>query len=338
MNMKAIGYFESLPISDPAALKDIEVPTPAPQPRDLLVRVGAVSVNPVDTKVRMRRAPKDNQAEILGWDAVGVVEAVGAGVLNFAVGDRVYYAGAINRPGTNSELHVVDERIAALAPRSLDDAQAAALPLTSITAYELLFDRLEIVRGGGAGKTLLVIGGAGGVGSILIQLARQLTHLRVIATASRPETRQWCLELGAHAVIDHSRPIAEELKAGGFGEIDYVAALTQTEQHYDQIIDSLKPQGKLAVIDDMDKLDIMKLKTKSISLHWELMFTRSLFQTPDMAEQGRLLAEIADLVDTGRIRTTANNNVGRINAANLRRAHALIESGKAQGKVVLAGF
>jgi zinc-binding alcohol dehydrogenase family protein len=336
--MKAIGYFESLPASDPAALKDIELATPALQPRDLLVRVGAVSVNPVDTKVRMYRVPKDNQAEILGWDAVGVVEAVGAVVSNFAVGDRVYYAGAINRPGTNSELHVVDERIVALAPRSLDDSQAAALPLTSITAYELLFDRLEIAKGGGAGKTLLIIGGAGGVGSILIQLARQLTHLHIIATASRSETRQWCLELGAHTVIDHGRPIAEELKTAGFGEVDYVAALTHTAQHYDQIVDSLKPQSKLAVIDDMDRLDIMKLKTKSISLHWELMFTRSLFQTPDMAEQGRLLAEIADLVDTGRIRTTASANFGRINAENLRRGHALIESGKAQGKIVLAGF
>lgn len=336
--MKAIGYFESLPVSDSAALQDIELTTPDLQPRDLLVRIGAVSVNPVDTKVRVSREPKENQAEILGWDAVGVVEAVGEAVSSFVVGDRVYYAGAINRPGTNSELHAVDERIAALAPRSLNDSQAAALPLTGITAYELLFDRLEVAKDGGAGKTLLIIGGAGGVGSILIQLARQLTHLRVIATASRQETRQWCFDLGAHAVIDHSRPIAEELKTGGFGEVDYVAALTQTEQHYDQIVDSLQPQGKLAVIDGMDKLDIMKLKTKSISLHWEFMFTRSLFQTSDMAEQGRLLKEIAELVDAGRIRTTANANFGRINAANLRRAHALIESGKAQGKVVLAGF
>jgi zinc-binding alcohol dehydrogenase family protein len=338
MNMKAIGYFESLPISDPAALTDIELPPPALQARDLLVRVNAISVNPVDTKVRLHRVPKANQAEVLGWDAVGVVEAIGEAVSHFAVGDRVYYAGAINRPGANSELHAVDERIVALAPRSLDDSQAAALPLTGITAYELLFDRLEIAKGGGAGKTLLIIGGAGGVGSMLIQLARQLTHLRVIATASREETRQWCLDLGAHAVIDHSRSIAEELKTGGFGEVDYVAALTQTAQHYDHIIDSLKPQGKLAVIDDMDKLDIMKLKTKSISLHWELMYTRSLFQTPDMAEQGRLLTEIADLADAGRIRTTANANFGRINAANLRRAHTLIESGKAQGKLVLARF
>jgi zinc-binding alcohol dehydrogenase family protein len=336
--MKAIGYYESLPIGDAASLKDIELAMPSLQPHDLLVRVGAISVNPVDTKVRLHRAPKDNQPEILGWDAVGVVEATGAAVSNFTKGDRVYYAGAITRPGTNSELHAVDERIVAMAPTSLDDSQAAALPLTAITAYELLFDRLGATKGGNAGKTLLVIGGAGGVGSILIQLARQLTHLRIIATASRQETRQWCLDLGAHAVIDHSRPIAEELKSGGFGEVDYVAALTQTPQHYDQIVESLKPQGKLAVIDDMDKLDIMKLKTKSISLHWELMFTRSMFQTPDMAEQGRLLAEVAELVDSGRVRTTASSNFGRINAENLRRAHAHIESGQARGKIVLAGF
>jgi zinc-binding alcohol dehydrogenase family protein len=336
--MKAIGYYESLPIGDVTSLQDIELAIPALQPHDLLVRVEAISVNPVDTKVRAHRAPKANQSEILGWDAVGVVEAIGSAVSNFAHGDRVYYAGAINRPGTNSEFHAVDERIVAMAPTSLDDSQAAALPLTAITAYELLFDRLGIIKGGDAGKTLLVIGGAGGVGSILIQLARQLTHLCVIATASRPETRQWCLDLGAHAVIDHSRPIAVELKSGGFGEMDYVAALTQTPQHYDQIVESLKPQGKLAVIDDMDNLDVMKLKTKSISLHWEFMFTRSMFQTSDIAEQGRLLAEIAELVDTGRIRTTVSSNFGRINAENLRRAHAYIESGQARGKVVLAGF
>jgi len=336
--MKAIGYYASLPISDPAALQDIVLAVPTLQPHDLLVRVHAISVNPVDTKVRRHRAPKANQPEILGWDAVGVIEAVGTAVSNFGQGDRVYYAGAINRPGANSELHAVDERIVAKAPTSLDDSQAAALPLTSITAYELLFDRLGVTKGGGAGNTLLIIGGAGGVGSILIQLARQLTHLRVIATASRQETRQWCLELGAHAVIDHSRPIAEELKAGGFGEVDYVAALTQTPLHFDQIVESLKPQGKLGVIDDMNELDVVKLKSKSIALHWEFMFTRSMFQTPDMAEQGRLLAEIAELVDTGRIRTTANANFGRINADNLRRAHALVESGKSRGKVVLAGF
>ncbi|BEP45014.1 zinc-binding alcohol dehydrogenase family protein [Variovorax sp. V15] len=336
--MKAIGYYQSLPIENPESLQDIELPAPVPVARDLLVRVKAVSVNPVDTKVRKNAAPEAGQAKVLGWDAVGTVEAVGAGVKNFKVGDRVYYSGSIIRPGTNAELHAVDERIAALAPKSLDDAQAAALPLTTITAYELLFDRLRVPKSGGEGQTLLVTGGAGGVGSILIQLARQLTKLRVVATASRAETRAWCLELGAHAVIDHSKPLAAELKAAGIGEVDMVASLTQTDQHYAQIIESLKPQGQLAVIDDMKVLDAMPLKTKCISLHWEMMFARSRFETPDIAEQGALLAEVAALVDAGRIRTTANASFGTINAANLRRAHALIESGKAQGKVVLAGF
>lgn len=335
--MKAVGYRNNLPISDPRSLEDVELPAPVCGPRDLLVRVGAISVNPVDTKVRRSRRPAEGQVEVLGWDAVGVVEAIGSDVTLFTPGERVYYAGAINRPGSNSELHVVDERIVARAPRSLDDAAAAALPLTAITAYELLFDRLRIPRDGGAGQTLLVVGGAGGVGSILIQLARQLTRLRIVATASRPETRRWCLDLGAHAVIDHRQPLSAGLKATGIDGVDFVAALTHTGEHYAQIIESLKPQGALAVIDD-DPLDVMQLKPKSISLHWELMFTRSMFETPDMGEQGRLLAEVAALVDAGRIRSTANHHLGTINAANLRRAHELVESGKAQGKVVLAGF
>ncbi|WP_028915528.1 MULTISPECIES: zinc-binding alcohol dehydrogenase family protein [unclassified Pseudoxanthomonas] len=335
--MKAVGYRHNLPITDARALEDVELPTPAYGPRDLLVRVKAISVNPVDTKIRQGRKPADGQVEVLGWDAVGVVEAVGSGVTLFAPGDRVYYAGAINRPGTNAELHAVDERIVARAPRSLDDAAAAALPLTAITAYELLFDRLRVPRGGGAGQTLLVVGGAGGVGSILIQLARQLTQLRIVATASRPETRQWCLELGAHAVIDHRQPLSTALRAAGIHQVDAVAALTRTGEHFAEIVESLKPQGAMAVIDD-EPLDVMQLKLKSISLHWELMFTRPLFETPDMDEQGRLLAEVAALVDAGRIRSTVNHRLGTINAGNLRRAHALIESGKAQGKVVLAGF
>lgn len=335
--MKAIGYRQNLPITDARSLEDCELPLPALRPRDLLVRVSAISVNPVDTKIRRSRAPGEGQVEVLGWDAVGVVEAVGSNVSLFRPGDRVYYAGAIDRPGANSELHAVDERIVAYAPRSLDDAAAAALPLTSITAWELLFDRLRIGRGGGEGQTLLIVGGAGGVGSILIQLARQLTRLRIIATASRPETHDWCLELGAHAVIDHRQPLSASLRAAGIGQVDFVAALTQTGQHLDEIVESLRPQGAMAVIDD-DPLDVSKLKTKSISLHWELMFTRSLFETPDMGEQGWLLGEVAALVDAGRIRSTVNHWLGHITAENLRSAHALIESGKAQGKVVLAGF
>lgn len=336
--MKAIGYYNSLPIDDAASLQDIDLPAPTPGARDLLVRVKAISVNPVDTKVRKNAAPEPGQAKVLGWDAVGTVEAIGRDVKNFNVGDRVYYAGSITRPGANSELHAVDERIVALAPKSLDDAQAAALPLTTITAWELLFDRFGVAKGGGAGQTLLIVGGAGGVGSILIQLARQLTQLKVVATASRAETRQWCLDLGAHAVIDHSKPLAAELEAAGWAEVDYVASLTQTPQHYAQIIESLKPQGAIGVIDDMPTLDVMPLKTKCLSLHWELMFTRSRFETPDMAEQGKLLGEVAALVDAGKVRSTANASFGTINAANLRRAHALLESGTAQGKVVLEGF
>jgi zinc-binding alcohol dehydrogenase family protein len=336
--MKAIGYHQNLPVDQPHALEDLELPAPQPGPRDLLVRVKAISVNPVDTKVRKNTAPPAGQAKVLGWDAVGVVEGIGADVAGFQIGDRVFYAGSITRPGANSELHVVDERIVAKAPTSLEDAQAAALPLTAITAWELLFDRLRVPHGGGAGQSLMIVGGAGGVGSILIQLARQLTQLKVIATASRPETQAWCLELGAHAVIDHAQPLAQALKDGGHEPVDFVAALTQTDKHYAQIIESLKPQGAIGIIDDMPVLDAMKLKQKALSLHWELMFTRSRFETPDMAEQGKLLAEVAMLVDAGRLRTTAGAHYGTINAANLLKAHAFIESGKAQGKVVLEGF
>lgn len=336
--MKAVGYYRNLPIDAPRALEDLDLPPPVPGSHDLLVRVKAVSVNPVDTKVRQGSPPPSGQARVLGWDAVGIVEAVGTDTQGFTVGDRVWYAGSINRPGANSELHAVDARIVSKAPTSLTDAQAAALPLTAITAWELLFDRLGMPHGGGDGRTLMIIGGAGGVGSILIQLARQLTRLRVIATASRPESRDWCLTRGAHAVIDHQKPLSEELKAAGVGQVDYVASLTQTQAHYPQIVESLKPQGALGVIDDMNGLDVMALKSKSISLHWELMFTRPMFETPDMHEQGRLLAEVAKLVDAGRVHTTANTAFGTINANNLTKAHALIESGKAVGKVVLEGF
>lgn len=336
--MKAVGYHDPLPIDDPASLKDLVLPVPTPGPRDLLVRVRAISVNPVDTKVRKSAKPDGGQAKVLGWDAVGIVEAIGAEVTGFRAGDRVWYAGSIVRPGANSELHCVDERIAALAPHTLDDAQAAAMPLTTITAYELLFDRLGVAQGGGAGQTLLVTGGAGGVGSILIQLARRLTQLKVIATASRPETRQWCIDLGAHLVLDHSKPLAAELRAAGRVEVDMAASLTATAQHCAALVECVKPQGRIAVIDDMPVLDAMPLKAKSISLHWEMMFARSRYGTPDMARQGELLAEVASLVDGGLIRTTANASFGTINAGNLKRAHALIETGTAKGKVVLQGF
>ncbi|MFD1711778.1 zinc-binding alcohol dehydrogenase family protein [Ottowia sp. GY511] len=336
--MKAVGYFTPQPIDHADALLDLDLPTPTPGAHDLLVRVKAVSVNPVDVKVRASATPKDGSARILGWDAVGVVEGMGADVQGFAVGDRVYYAGDLTRPGTNAELHAVDARIAAHAPKTLNDAEAAALPLTSITAWELLFDRLAVPAGGGQGQTLLVMGGAGGVGSMLTQLARELTELRVVATASRPETRAWSLDHGAHDVIDHRQPLAPQLAALGLPQIDLVAGLTHTPHYFAQYVDCLRPQGRIALIDDMDTLNVVPLKAKSLSLHWEMMFTRSMFGTADMARQGALLAEVAQLADAGRIRSTLTEEFGPLNAANLRRAHARVESGKMIGKAVLAGF
>lgn len=337
--MKAVGYLEAGGVERENALIDLELPVPEPGPRDLRVKVAAVSVNPVDTKVRKSRAPQDGKPEVLGWDAVGIVDAVGAEVTGFKIGERVYYAGVINRPGSNAELQLVDERIVGRAPATASDAEAAALPLTAITAWEILFERLGVKEGGGQGQHLLVIGGAGGVGSILIQLARQLTKLTVIATASRAESQAWCKELGAHHVIDHSQPFAAQLAAAGVPAVELTAALTQTDQHWRSIVEAAAPQGRISLIDDpATPLDVMMLKRKSLALCWELMFTRPLFQTADMAEQGRLLDRVARLVESGQLRSTLTETRSPINAAQLRDAHALIESGKARGKIVLTGF
>src|ERR1043165_8963781 len=337
--MRAVGYRKSLPIEDENSLIDLEIDKPPPQGRDLLVQVKAVSVNPVDYKVRKRAEPKEGEpAKILGYDATGVVTATGPAATLFKAGDEVWYAGSIIRPGTNSEFHLVDERIVGAKPKSLDFAAAAALPLTSITAWEMLFDRFAIARGGGEGKSLLIIGGAGGVGSIAIQLARTLTRLTVIATASRPETQAWCKELGAHHVVDHSRPMGEQLKGIGHRFVDTIFGVTESGQHFNSIADVIAPQGKFGLIDDSQPVEFSKLKGKSASLHWEAMFTRSTFQTPDMDAQHRLLNEVAQMVDAGKIRTTLAENLGRINAANLKRAHAMEESNRTRGKLVLEGF
>jgi zinc-binding alcohol dehydrogenase family protein len=296
-----------------------------------------VSVNPIDTKVRARAPVK--QPRVLGWDAAGIVQTVGTDVTLFKPGDAVFYAGAVARPGTNSELHVVDERIVGRMPASLGFAEAAALPLTAITAWELLFDRLQVLdNANAAGKSLLIVGAAGGVGSILTQLARQLTGLTVIGTASRPETQAWVKELGAHHVIDHSKDFEPQLQALGISGVDYVASLNQSTQHFPQLAAVVAPQGRIALIDDPEMIDVRLLKRKSVSLHWEFMFTRSMFGTDDQIAQHRLLNRVADLVDAGTVKTTLAEHFGTINAANLKRAHALIESGKAKGKVVLEGF
>ena len=338
--MKAVGYQKPQAISAADALVDITLPEPVATGRDLLVEVKAVSVNPVDTKVRKSALPPEGQThKVLGWDASGIVRAVGPEVTLFKPGDRVWYAGSIARTGTNSERHLVDERIVGHMPKSLDFAQAAALPLTAITAWEMLFDRLGVAPGKRpTAQTLLIIGASGGVGSILTQLASRLTSLTVIGTASRPETQAWVKELGAHHVIDHSQPLSEELRRIGFPTVDLIVSLTQTEAHFDQIVEAIAPQGRFGLIDDPTSLDVTKFKRKSVSVHWELMFTRALFGTADMIGQHRLLNEVAALVDAGLIRTTLAERFGTINAANLKRAHALIESGKARGKVVLEGW
>lgn len=337
--MKAIGYRHSLPITEQDALLDMAIDKPVATGQDILVNVKAISVNPVDTKIRKRLTPEAGAYKILGWDVVGVVEAIGDEVSLFKPGDEVWYAGAIDRPGANAEFHLVDERIASLKPRTLDNACAAALPLTSITAWELLFDRLAIPRQTDASEdVLLIIGAAGGVGSILTQLASQLTGATVIGTASRKESVEWVKNNGADYVIDHSRSLASELEKTGISSVTHIAALTHSDLYLEQVIEIIEPFGKLAMIDDPGQVDFTKLKTKSISLHWELMFTRSLFHTPDMIEQHRLLQEVANLIDNKVLRTTVTENFGTINAANLIRAHALIESGKARGKIVLEGF
>jgi zinc-binding alcohol dehydrogenase family protein len=337
--MKAVGYRESLPIVEAASLIDVELPTPEPAGRDLLVQVKAVSVNPVDTKVRRRQAPPAGETTVLGWDAAGIVLEAGPEATLFAAGDEVWYAGSIVRPGCDAEAHLVDERIVGKKPRSLGYAEAAALPLTTITAWELLFDRFAVAPGKAPTEaTLLIIGAAGGVGSMLTQLARRLTSLTVIGTASRKETAEWVRGLGAHHVIDHGKPLSAELRRIGIPQVSHVASLTQTALHFPAIVEVLAPQGKLGLIDDPPQLDVGQLKRKSISLHWEFMYTRPVFATADMIAQHRLLTDVAELVEAGVIHTTLTEHFGRITAENLKRAHALVESGKARGKVVLEGF
>jgi zinc-binding alcohol dehydrogenase family protein len=336
--MKAVAYKTPGPIEREDALQDITLETPKAEGRDLLVKIIAVSVNPVDTKLRLRAAPEGDWG-VLGFDASGVVDGVGPEVQNFKPGDAVFYAGSIARPGTNSEYHLVDERIVGRKPASVSDAEAAALPLTAITAWEMLFDRLDVKRPTPqGGNAILIIGGAGGVGSITIQLLRALTALTVIATASRPETQDWVRECGAHHVIDHRQPLAPQVEALGLGAPGFVFSTTQTGQHMADIVELIAPQGRFGLIDDPDVLNAMPFKLKAVSLHWEMMFTRSLFGTPDMAEQGKLLNEVAALVDAGRIRSTATEVAGKIDAATLRAVHAQLESGSARGKIVLEGF
>ncbi len=337
--MKAIAYTACLPVTDPDCLIDVDLPEPVPGERDLLVRVHAVSVNPVDTKVRRNVAPPEGESRVLGFDAAGVVESVGPSVSLFRPGDEVWYAGSRARAGTNAELHLVDERIVGRKPRTLDFAQAAAMPLTAITAWEALFERLQLRLGrpDDAG-TLLITAGAGGVGSIAIQLARRLSGAKVVATASRPQSREQAERLGAHLVIDHREPLAKALRDAGIRWAERIFSISHTDAHFPELARAVAPQGRICVIDDPEPIDVRLLKARCASLHWEAMFARSGFETSDMAEQGRLLNEVAALVDDGMLQTTHARTLGRIDAKNLRAAHALLESGHTVGKITLAGF
>lgn len=341
--MKAVAYRQSLPVTDPHALLDITLPQPSAQGHDILVRVEAIAVNPVDYKVRQNMPPQTGDYRVLGWDAAGEVVAAGENVTEFTPGDKVYYAGDLTRPGSNAEYQLADARLAGHKPKSLSSAEAAALPLTTITAWEMLFDHLQLNRRSTAGKNspparLLVTGAAGGVGSILIQLARRLSNATIIATASRPQSRDWVTSIGAHHTIDHSKDLPSQLKAIGIGQVSHVASLNGTEQHFDALTEVLAPFGTIAMIDDPAALDISKLKLKSLSLHWEFMFTRSMYQTTDLGRQGDLLSKVAQLVDDGLIKTTMGQHLGIINAENLRRAHGMLEAGNTIGKIVLEGF
>jgi len=337
--MRAVVYEIPQPISAETSLIDVDLPKPVPSGHDILVEVKAISVNPVDTKVRASRKPEPGQYVQLGYDAAGIVREVGSDVSLFKPGDEVYYAGVINRPGTNAEFHLVDERIVGHKPKSLGFPEAAALPLTAITAYEALFDRLGITDPvPGAANAVVIIGGAGGVGSIAVQLVHHLTGLTVIATASRPETVDWVKSLGADHVVDHSKSLPEQVAALGFGAPGFVFSTTHSSEYLQAISDLIAPQGRFGLIDDPKVLDANIFKRKAVSVHWELMFTRPLYGTPDMIEQHKLLNVVADLVDAGKVKTTLGENFGTINAANLKRAHAQVETNKTKGKVVLEGF
>ncbi len=337
--MKAIGLYEHLPIENPESLIEVDIAKPVASGRDLLVRVKAISVNPVDVK---RRASGDRETtpRILGWDVAGVVEQVGPDCTLFKVGDEVYYAGSITRPGGDSEFHLVDERIVGNKPKSLDFAQAAALPLTAITAWEGLFERLGVshTASDNQQKRILIIGAAGGVGSIATQLAK-LAGLTVIGTASRPETVRWAKEHGAGYTIDHHKAFAPQLKQLGFDDVDYIFCLNSTDKHWDDMVGVIAPQGKICSIVGMQNaVNLSALQDKSVSFAWELMFTRARYQTLDMIEQHNLLNQLTQLIDEGKIRTTLTEKLELITATNLREAHKKVESGKTIGKIVLANF
>ncbi|QIE60880.1 zinc-binding alcohol dehydrogenase family protein [Rasiella rasia] len=335
--MNAIGYKENLPIENAKSLQDVQLEIPRATGRDILVEIKAISVNPADYKVRLGMPVDGDNWKVIGWDATGIVKDVGDKVTLFKAGDEVYYAGDFTRQGSYAQYQIVDERIVGKKPSSLSYAEAAALPLTTLTAWEMLFDRLDVNKSNN-NKSILIIGAAGGVGSIMVQLVKKLTNLKIIGTASRKETSTWLQDLGVDRVINHRNKLSEELDKNNLPAPDYVVSLNATEHHIDEIVKLIKPQGKFGFIDDPKSINIMPFKSKAVSIHIELMFTRSMFQTADMIEQHNILNKASELIDNGTIKTTLGDNFGIINAENLRKAHAFLETGKAKGKIVLEGF
>lgn len=335
--MKAIGFKTSLPISAEESFIEFETAVPHPSGRDILVKINAISVNPVDYKIRQNSA-KDTVLEtpkVIGWDATGTVEAVGEAVTFFKPGDAVYYAGDLTRSGSNAEYQLIDERIVGLKPSTLSNAEAAAMPLTALTAWESLYDRMRISEQKDKGKSILIIGGAGGVGSIAIQLAKKISGLKVITTASRTETKEWCLAMGADLVVDHKN-LVEEIRSAGYQEVDFILDFVDLNGYWDAIVELIKPQGHIvSITGSATPIALNKLKNKSVTFSWEFMYTRSMYQTDDMEEQHHILNKLAELFDNGTLKTTLNSILKGFTAENLKEAHRLLESGKTIGKVVI---
>jgi NADPH2:quinone reductase len=334
--MKAVGVKKSLPVTDKNCFVEFEAEIVSPKGHDILVEVGAIAVNPVDYKRRLMSAVDKtlDAPAILGWDAVGVVKEVGEKVSLFKAGDEVFYAGDITRPGCNAEFQLVDERIVGKKPKSLNLEESASMPLTSLTAWEGLFDRMRISKEKDFGKSILIIGGAGGVGSIAIQLAKYV-GLTVIATASREESINWCKELGADFVVDH-RDLVSEVRKCNFKEVDYIFDLVDINSYWNAVVELIKPQGHITSITGSNEpLALNALKTKSASFSWELMYTRSMFQTEDQIEQHKILNQISELLDNKILRCTLKHTFHGLTAENLRLAHEMLESGKTIGKIAV---